>query len=251
MDSGALSKGVRAPTVVDPDDWEALRRAASEDGALLLPGLIPASDVAPLAELVDGWLRELSWIDADGRPLVSTPAYDAPDFVRLQQWAFPSPHFDALRRHPRLMEVLEIVLGGPVVPSLGDLVRVMSPGDPRSGTLPHQDAFYVKNAPWLWTAWMPLVPTPLALGPIAVWPGSRRLGELPHHGDGIGTQGIVVPKAAWWAAADMVPGDVWLFEGRTVHRTLPNVTTATMRRSVDFRYVPGPVSGSQARLASR
>jgi hypothetical protein len=236
--SGTI-EAVCAPRFVDPDDSDAVRRAAAEDGAIWLPGLIPAADVAPLAELVCALLRELSWIDDGKRPLAPTPAYDAPDFVRLQQRAFPSPHFDGLRRHPRLIKVLEIVMDGSVTPILGDLVRVMSPGDPPRGTLPHQDAFYVKNEPVLWTAWMPLAPAPLALGPIAVWPGSRRLGELPHNEEGNGTQGIAVPEAASWVAADMAPGDVCLFEGRTVHRSLPNATPCSMRISVDFRYVPG------------
>jgi hypothetical protein len=227
---------VRPPRHVDPGDRDALRRAAAEDGAIWLPGLIPATDVKPLSELVHTLLRELAWIDDANRPLASTPAYDAPDFVLLQQRTFPSPHFDRLRRHPRLTEVLAIILDGPPTPILGDLVRVMSPRDPPHGTLPHQDAFYVKNKPGLWTAWTPLAPVPLALGPIAVWPGSHKLGELPHHGDGIGAQGVIIPDEAQWVAADMAPGDVCLFAGRTVHRSLPNTTTDSMRISVDFRY---------------
>jgi hypothetical protein len=235
----AAVETVCAPRRVDPDDSDSLRRAAAEDGAIWLPGLIPPADVAPLADLVHALLREMAWIGDENRALAPTPAYDAPEFVLLQQRAFPSPDFDRLRRHPRLIDVLTSVLGGPAEPILGDLVRVMSPGEPPRGTLPHQDTFYVKNKPVLWTAWLPLAPVPLTLGPIAAWPGSHELGELPHRGNGAGSQGFVVPEAARWVAADMVPGDVCLFEGRTIHRSLPNNSAATMRISVDFRYAPG------------
>ncbi|MCB9665803.1 MAG: phytanoyl-CoA dioxygenase family protein [Alphaproteobacteria bacterium] len=223
---------------VDAHDRRAVRRAAEEDGALCLRGLLPLDLVEALAVDVDGWVQELGWVDAAGGPQVPTPAYDAPDFVRLQQWAFVADTFDALRRHADLLRVLGWLVGGPVTAGRGDLVRVGCAGDPPRGTPPHQDAFYVQGEPVLWTAWTPLLPMPVDLGPVAVWAGSHRLGTLDHQGEGVGTQGVEVPADVRWTGSDLAPGDVVLFEGRTVHRTLPHAMPGVLRRSADFRYVP-------------
>lgn len=226
---GVVTTRLRTPPRIDADDASSLRAAADEDGAAWLPGLVPVEHVAALAELVGGWVRELGWVDPSGRPVVPTPAYDDPDFVLLQQWAVQSEPFAALRHDRALRRVIETLVGGEVQSGQGDLVRVMCPGDPPDGTPPHQDAFYVRSVPLLWTAWIPLVDTPLELGPIAVWRGSHRLGTLPHRGEGVDTQGAELPPDVVWTGAALRPGDVVLFEGRAVHRTLPHRLDGVLR----------------------
>lgn len=224
-----------------PTPLDAVAEVAARDGFVVLPGLLPPDVIDPLARAVDGWITDLGWMDGEGRPLTPTPAYDADDFVQLQQWAYPSPELTAVRQHPALWTVVEALLGGPVEGGHGDLVRVQAPGDPPDGTPPHQDAFYVQRQPRLWTVWIAIVPTPVEMGPIAVWPGSQLEGVRPHHGEGVGTQGVVVPDEAWWASGDLMPGDVVAFDRLTVHRTLPN-RSGRMRRSVDLRFVPATLA---------
>jgi ectoine hydroxylase-related dioxygenase (phytanoyl-CoA dioxygenase family) len=83
---------------------------------------------------------------------------------------------------------------------------------------------------------MPLVETPLDLGPLAVLPGSHRAGLAAHQGNGAGRQGVALADDAQLAASPVSPGDAILFNCLTVHGALPNLTTDRVRLSVDFRY---------------
>ncbi|HEX3759249.1 MAG TPA: phytanoyl-CoA dioxygenase family protein, partial [Kofleriaceae bacterium] len=105
---------------------------------------------------------------------------------------------------------------------------------------PHQDAAYLQDAAAVWTAWLALGPCPRSLGPLAVWPGSHRLGLRAHAPviAGGGVVGIDVPDDVAWAASDLEAGDVVLFSALTVHRALDNVTADRLRVSVDYRYRP-------------
>jgi ectoine hydroxylase-related dioxygenase (phytanoyl-CoA dioxygenase family) len=94
------------------------------------------------------------------------------------------------------------------------------------------------GTPNLWTAWLPLVVTPLDLGPLAVLPGSHRVGLLAHQGTGAGRQGVDLPESARLAASAVAPGDAILFHCLAVHCALPNLTADRVRLSVDFRYQP-------------
>ena len=86
---------------------------------------------------------------------------------------------------------------------------------PANGTTgPHQDSFYLPNAPALWTAWVPLVAIPMELGPLALLPGSHREGPRPHRH---AFSGIEVGDQEPWATGPVAPGDVLLFGPHTVH----------------------------------
>jgi len=126
---------------------------------------------------------------------------------------------------------------------VGDVCRLVSPGALDLTTPPHQDAAYLKDADLVWTAWMALGACPVALGPLALLPGSHAGGLRPHAPvvAGGGVVGTDVPDDAPWHAGDLAPGDVLLFSALTVHRALPNVTADQLRVSVDYRYRPGGV----------
>lgn len=216
-------------------DADTLRARFDADGCLLLPGLMTAEEVTPLALRARRVLAERGfWRDgAVARP---TPAYDDPDFLALQQDVYPSPELDRLRRHPALLAVVRTLLGAEPVVGAGDIVRVRGPG---AVTRPHQDRHYLPSEALRITAWICLEPCPLEQGPLAVLPGSHRDGLREHAGPARGDQGIDPPPAGPWAARPLQPGDAWLFADLTVHQGLPN-RTADFRLSADFRYIaPG------------
>lgn len=235
-----------APLVDDTallDDAAALREAAELRGYLFFRQLVRPATLAPIRAFVrafgvaEGWFHaddtEPAWIDAvPGRQLAGR-GFDDPAWVRLQQAINARAAFHALGEEPRVLEVLGAVYGEPARGATTHLCWIKLPGSPQHTTLPHQDLFYVPACDDLWTAWYPLVPTPFALGPLAVIAGSHRSG-LWHHTHALA--GIDVPDGTAWHSSEVVPGDVLLFGGLTVHAGWANVSPDRVRVSADVRF---------------
>jgi ectoine hydroxylase-related dioxygenase (phytanoyl-CoA dioxygenase family) len=229
-------------------DREALRVRAARDGCLLLRGIPGPEAVAPLLGLAREVAESLGFLlpKPAGRsaPLARPGAvltgtgYDDPRWLTLQQRVIGDPRFAAVGDHAALLAVLAALLGGPVLTRRGDICRLVLPNAPHLTTPPHQDHWYTGGTPNLWTVWIPLTNTPLALGPLAVLPGSHVGGLLPHDGQGAGRQGVRIIDDARFAAVPLAAGDSILFNCLTVHRALPNVTRRRVRLSVDYRYQP-------------
>jgi hypothetical protein len=178
---------------------------ARRDGFVFWPELFPAESVDALCSRVLPWCEDF-------------------DFVRLQCEVAFLPEFDSIRLHPPLLAFLEELLGGPVEPRQGDICRVFFPAAPDLATPPHQDETYLGRGTECWTVWTPLTDCPLELGPLALSPGSHRLGLLD-----------AVPVSLPWWSTPLARGDALLFHHLTVHRALPNLSSRP-RLSVDCRY---------------
>lgn len=249
---------VETPFAIAPEDRDARRAQAARDGYLYLPGLVDESVLAPLRELVDRALVTRGWIAsgeppaASGEPLAgaTNPA------LRFGRWddtrwfgflgeILPSDAYRAIASTPALVEVLCDVLGAEPELHVGDVCRLVSPGDPALTTPPHQDAAYLKDAERVWTAWLALVPCPREVGPLAIWAGSNHGGLRAHAAveAGGGVVGTTVPDDVVWSTGDLAIGDVVLFSSLTVHRALDNVTADRLRVSVDYRYRPRTSAG--------
>jgi hypothetical protein len=245
-------------------DTDALRARARDDGYLFFRALIGSEKLARLRELVIQTVVDLGFVAAaavdgsgadleDGsgaapadairfqarvRPGASLAGtgYDDPRWLALQQRVLPDPRFTDVGDEPRLLAILTALFGEPPVTRRGDICRIVLPGAQHLTTPPHQDHYYTGGTTNLWTAWMPLVETPLELGPLAVLPGSHRDGLAAHQGKGAGRQGVALSETAPLAASPVSPGDAIVFNCLTVHCALPNLTTDRVRLSVDFRY---------------
>ncbi len=240
------------PLAIAPEDRDARRAQAIRDGYLYLPGLVGESVLAPLRELVDRALVTRGWI-ARGDGVLAGATEPA---LRLGRWddtrwfgflgeILPSEPYRAIASTPALVDVLCDVLGAEPELHVGDVCRLVSPGDPALTTPPHQDAAYLKDAERVWTAWLALVPCPRDVGPLAIWPGSNH-GGLRAHAPveaGGGVVGTTVPDDVVWATGDLAIGDAVLFSSLTVHRALDNVTADRLRVSVDYRYRPRTSAG--------
>lgn len=228
-------------------DPAALRRAADADGCLFLPGLVPAGAVEALRGVVLEACRARGFLakdappgDAAARPGVGLGGPDDARWIAFLADVLPREEFRSLGRHAALLRVLEILMPGGFVAGRGDVCRLVSPDARDHMTAPHQDRSYVPGSGPLWTAWLPVVDCPRSVGPLAVLPGSHRLGLLPHAGDGAGRRGIALPAGMVLAASDLAPGDVLFFSGLTVHGALPNVSPDRLRISVDYRFEGAP-----------
>lgn len=228
-------------------DGDALRHRASRDGYLLLRGIPGPEVIAPLRRVVEDAATSLGFLVQ--RESARTPpdvvpgarlrghGYDDPRWVELQQQVLPGPAFAAVGDHPALTNVLQGLIGGPLLTRRGDICRLALPRARRQTTPPHQDGWYTGGTT-LWTVWIPLTDVPLSLGPIAVLPGSHHHGLLPHKGKAAGRQGVCVAADAPFAASDLAAGDAVLFHCLTIHRALPNLTRDRVRLSADYRYQP-------------
>jgi hypothetical protein len=216
----------------------------------LLRGVLDAARIAALGETVGRALGEVGLGPSSGSaPGSSGPGagltglgWDDPRWIGLQQRVLPSPALAAVREDPGLLAALCDLLGGPVAGEQGDIVRVTFPGQAALTTRPHQDGFYRRDAQEaMVTVWIPLVPCPLDLGPLALWRGDAARGVRPHALGPLGVPELVeLPSPeeapeAWWAAP-LGLGDALVFGADVIHAALPNRTAATLRLSVDLRY---------------
>ncbi len=229
------------PLPIAPGDDEGRRARAHEDGFLYVPGLLAPAQLAPLRALVDEALARRGWL-VDGRsdPALRLGRWDDTRWTAFLADVLASAPYQALAAAPELLGVIRLLCGDDPELHVGDVCRLVSPGAVDLTTPPHQDAAYLRDAADVWTAWLALGPCPLALGPLALYPGSHTGGLRAHApvaaGDGV--VGTDVPEGAPWCASALAPGDVLFFSSLTIHRALPNVTADELRVSVDYRYRP-------------
>jgi ectoine hydroxylase-related dioxygenase (phytanoyl-CoA dioxygenase family) len=223
-------------------DAAALRRAADEDGYLYCKDLVSIADVLDVRDFVLEHARDHEWLAPGTRERagIAAPdfvmgAYDDPRWIALLQRVLVHASFRRLGEAPRVRDVLASLLGA-VEPHHGDILRVVTGDDPAHATKPHQDAFYIRDVPSLWTAWIPLGDCPMELGPIAVLAGSQHDGLLEHQGEGMGEQGVDVSAEVTWSASNLDAGDVVFFSGHTIHRALPHRMGKRLRLSADYRF---------------
>ena len=235
------------PLAIAPADRSARREQALRDGYLYVPRFFSEETLAPLRALVDRALTTRGWIASSDESLTGAtdPALGFGRWDDTRWFSFlgdvlQSESYRALAESPELVSILGDVLGAEPELHVGDVCRLVSPGDPALTTPPHQDAAYLKDAERVWTAWLALVPCPRDLGPLAIWAGSNHGGLRPHAPveAGGGVVGTTVPEEAIWSTGDLALGDVVLFSALTVHRALDNVTPDRLRVSVDYRYRP-------------
>lgn len=207
---------------------------AAADGYVFVRAALPRAPLAALRRRIVAACVARGWI-ASGR---SDPAHrlgNAGDArtVALLQEILATPQYRAVAALPELVRLLRALWNDEPVPGAGDLCRVVSPGATDLATPPHQDAAYVRGDD-VWTAWLPLGSCPLELGPLAVVPGSHRLGVLPHDAERV----LAPLDDATWTASALLAGDAVLFSSTTIHRALPNRTAHRLRISADLRFRP-------------
>ena len=228
-----------SPLVPAPPDDDGRRDRARTDGYLYVPGLLPATRLAPLCALVDAALAHRGWVvDGKSDPQLRLGRWDDPRWTGFLAEVLASEAYQALAAAPEILDVIRLLVGGEPELHVGDVCRLVSPGSYDLTTPPHQDAAYLKAGDGVWTAWFALGPCPRVLGPLAFNPGSHRGGLRAHApvATGDGVIGTDVPADATWHASDLAAGDVLFFSSLTVHRALPNVTADQLRVSVDYRY---------------
>ena len=226
-------------------DPAALHALAARDGYLYFPALFPDALVAPVRALVRDFAAAHGWVHPDpANPAhclavpgarLSGRGFDDPRFVALQLAVMADPDFQRLLTDPRALAALAAAAGEPLAPATTNHTWLKLPGSPEHTTLPHQDLYYLPNCPKMWTLWIPLVDTPLDVGPLGVVPASHRDPLWPHIDP---WTGIKVAHDVRWATEAVPAGAAVLFAAGTVHCAWSNVSPTLTRLSLDLRYEP-------------
>jgi hypothetical protein len=243
------AKLITAVDLVDTSPLRAnpaeLREHAERDGYLYQRGLIAPATVFAARQAVLELCRTCGWV-AEGSTLMDgvaaatrAGAYDDMQWIRFLPEALALPEVRALAQATPILNVLQAIYDGPPLAYPGDICRVVSPDTAEFTTPPHQDAWYLRNADTLWTAWLPLGDCPLSLGPLALLTGTHMQGLVPHTSHKGDLQTAAIPLETAWATGDMLAGDVLFLHGLTVHRAFDNKSADRLRLSLNFRFVRG------------
>lgn len=244
-----------------------------EDGYLVVPGVFDAEqDFGPVyaeyGRVLDGLVDELvrtgslvdaySDLDFEAR-LTSVYAESGRVFAQHFDFSLPQgpvtletpihngPAVFGLLRHPRLLDVVEGIVGPEIYLNPVHHVRIkpperLVPDDANTrATVWHQDNGVVTpdaDETETLTVWFPVKDVSEEMGCLVVVPGSHRAGLLPHCPSGKGNVSEVPAKFFHpedGVALPMKKGSVLLMHRRLLHRSLPNASDRA-RWSFDLRY---------------
>jgi len=217
-----------------------LQEAMDAQGYLLIRGVLPAEDVAGLlGEILEvvsaaGWLRP-GYSSLERVAEMSKACGDSDDaFKSVYKRIFSMESFHAFAHHPRLREVLRLLVGPRLLIQPKLVARMIFPNCERLLVDAHQDHQSMAGDPESFTMWFPLHDCPQELGPLQILEGSHRFGLQKSDP----RTGYVVRETALggdWVGGAIHAGDVLIFHSLTVHASSPNVSNQ-MRVSMDFRF---------------
>jgi hypothetical protein len=228
-------------------------------GFLIVPGLIPHSDIEAMNEHVDRLLAGEELI-----PGIPPPPAELTSEQKFTYWQRAHmlhrvlPIHERFLLHPRTLDVLEGLIG-PDVLALQSMLFFKQPGQPGQGF--HQDSYYIPTLPdTLCGAWVALDPANEENGCMwmsigsqhePIYPdddtetnnanGDRVLADLEpimhaSHPDVHKNTLSKVGARYTEVKAEVQPGDVIFFGGHILHRSHPNRSRTQSRRSFVGHY---------------
>lgn len=234
-----------------------------EEGYLIVDDVFNPSDLTPIRDELEAEIGRA--IDALAREGALQDTYpDDPFERRLTRIYHDSnangerviQHLEGMRgggyqgramfellTHPKLLDVVESLVGPEIVASSAYRIRPKIPGIGRGNIPWHQDSGYFAphcDEHLIVTCWIPLVDATAENGCMEILPKSHTTGILEHHSGG--NRGLLVIEekdlpttAPERVVAECPRGGVVFMTNLTPHCSTPN-TSDTIRWSVDLRY---------------
>jgi hypothetical protein len=223
-------------------DGAALAARMRRDGYLFLRGLLPRSDIAGVQRQIGEIARDAGWLQRD-QPVEAAVADLAgfcvdpdPTYLQTLRRINRLEDYHALKHHPALIGLFERMLGGPILPHPRVLMRNIFPARDEYTTKAHQDFPNVQGSTEVFTAWIPLIDCPMAVGPLQIAAGSHTQGVFDFQiAAGAGGIEITNPLEGRWVSNGFTQGDVLIFHSMAVHKGVPN-RSDRLRMSMDVRY---------------
>jgi hypothetical protein len=220
----------------------ALAARMRRDGYLFLRNLLPRDDIANVQRQIAAIAHDAGWLQRNTRLEDAIADLDGfcvdpdPTYLQTLRQINRLEDYHALKHHPVLIDLLERMLGGPILPHPRVLMRNIFPARDEYTTKAHQDFPNVQGTTEVYTAWMPLIDCPMDVGPLQIATGSHTSGVYDF-GIAGGAGGIEIkdPLEGTWASSDFAAGDVLLFHSMAVHKGVPN-RSHRLRMSMDVRY---------------
>lgn len=245
-------------STADRDDPKRLTERMEEDGYLYFRRLVAPERVLPVKQDIIDLLQEHFILEANGatEPMWSGgPEPTETEYMAVYDRIARLDSFQQLASSPELITVLETLCGESVRVWVQKLIRIVYPQPEMTtagGVGAHQDGDpkLGYQAQRFYTTWIALMDIDLAVGGLAVSPGSHKRGILKSAGT-VASSGRNVKDKAYgldpdtldWATTAFEPGGAVIFHCRTVHRGMPNHSDR-VRLSADFRYQPVSESAS-------
>ncbi|MCE9589734.1 MAG: phytanoyl-CoA dioxygenase family protein [Planctomycetes bacterium] len=235
----------------DVDDAAKLRASLAENGYLYFRGLGPKEKVLGLRRVFLEYAKEAGWLEAgsdvmearwNGR--AGPYAEGDKEYLEVYKKIVNHPLFNELPADPFYMELVQRIVGAPVMLHRMHIGRMSFPKNIEQTTPPHQDWHYIRGTADTFTIWTPLGDTPLEVGGLKVLRGSHRHGFREHALDpvqkfagwGLKGENLDATGGDEWHTTAYTSGDLVLFHSHTVHSAMPNLTERTIRLSIDNRY---------------
>jgi len=248
-------------TLAAPKTYEKYKVTVDEylrfktQGYIVVRGLVPPEDVHALNSQMDNLLAGRETIegalimgDLGRKPRPMTPE----DWLRAHMLHRQSPIHERTLLHPRMLDVLEALIG-PDVLALQSMLFFKQPGQPGQGY--HQDSYYITTYPdTLCGAWLALTKADQENGCLWFSVGSQNepvypsasgqalgmhsnLGDLGHIENPSDTNTVVntltpIARRYQEVPVEAEPGDVVFFGGHIIHRSHTNHSDRSRRSFV-------------------
>jgi hypothetical protein len=226
------------------DDPPALRRRMEEQGYLFFRGIGPREKILAARRDVIALCQSAGWCDAEARWSGAGPFTEGdPQYMEIYKRVIKLPSFLSVAEDADVMRLVGKIIDAPPLLHRLRIGRITFPKNVQQTTAAHQDHWYIRGTEQTYTIWTPLGDCPMALGGLAILPGSHRTGFIEHRfhpekkyaGHGLGEDQIPAADGKW-VSGDFALGDFVMFHSLTIHRALPNLTPDRLRLSTDDRY---------------
>ena len=232
---------------------EELRRRIQDDGYLFFKKLQDADKLWDLRRQMLTVIQEGGWLVAGTDPMagiadISRRCTEGDmEFTDVYHEVYKLESFHQSAHWPEVLDMLEKVIGSPVLPHPQKIARIWFPQYTEHTTPVHQDFVHFQGNFETYTCWAPVGDCPIELGGLAVLPGSHKVNRVMNHRFSLGAGALRINTDELdgnWHSTDYEIGDTLIFLALTVHKALPNLTIDRLRVSLDNRYqtVGDPIS---------
>ena len=233
-----------------------LRRRIDEDGYLFFRQLQDPDKLLRLRREMLTVMQEGGWLIAGTDPMEGIANVDArctegdPEYTDVYHKVYSLQSFHESGHWPEVLDVIEKVIGRPVMPQPQKVARLWFPKYTDHTTPIHQDFVHFQGSVDNLTCWTPVGDCPTELGGLAVLRGSHKVKRVLEHHFSLGAGSLHVDPAEHdelekeWLSTNYEVGDTLIFPALTIHMALPNVTEDRLRVSLDNRYqaVDAPIA---------
>jgi ectoine hydroxylase-related dioxygenase (phytanoyl-CoA dioxygenase family) len=212
----------------------------NEIGAIVLPDILSAAEVASLREATDHFVRESRHVTAHDAvyDLEDSHSQSEPRVRRIKTPHLHHPAYDAIARHPGILAALADLWGPDIRFDTSKLnMKSAGYGAPVEW---HQDwAFYPHTNDDLAAVGVMIDDMAMENGPLMIMPGSHKGPTFDHHADGVFC-GAMDPRNQDCDYAKALPllgkaGSITIHHVRAVHGSAPNISDRD-RRLLLFQY---------------